>query len=75
MHQSVAGTGKPGSSDEQGTFDEPSGLAYAAGKLYVADTNNHLIRTIDVATSKVDTFTIDALAPPKPADGNAAGVP
>ena len=30
------------------TFDEPAGITYAAGKLYVADTNNHAIRTIDL---------------------------
>jgi sugar lactone lactonase YvrE len=73
--RTVAGTGKPGYSDDQGTFDEPSGLAYAAGKLYVADTNNHLIRTVDLATSKVGTFTIDALAPPNSADAKASVAP
>ena len=28
------------------------GISYAAGRLFVADTNNHLIRTIDLATAK-----------------------
>ena len=35
--------------DEPAQFDEPAGLATAEGKLYVADTNNHVIRTIDLA--------------------------
>ncbi|MCE2489763.1 MAG: redoxin domain-containing protein [Anaerolineae bacterium] len=37
-------------------FDEPGGLSYANGKLYVADTNNHSIRIIDVADSAVSTL-------------------
>lgn len=37
-------------------FDEPGGLDYANGKLYVADTNNHAIRMIDLATGTVSTL-------------------
>ena len=37
-------------------FDEPGGLTYADGILYVADTNNHVIRTIDLEAGIVDTF-------------------
>ena len=36
-------------------FDEPGGLSYANGLLYVADANNHVIRTIDLAAGLVDT--------------------
>ncbi len=36
-------------------FDEPGGLAYDAGKLYVADTNNDAIRVIDVKAGTVNT--------------------
>jgi DNA-binding beta-propeller fold protein YncE len=61
----VAGTGKPGRDDQAGTFDEPSGISYAAGKLYVADTNNHLIRTIDFERgNQVATLVIKGLTPP-----------
>ena len=37
-------------------FDEPGGLSYADGVLYVADTNNHVIRTIDLEAGSVDTI-------------------
>lgn len=70
--KSVAGTGQPGTSDEPAQFHEPAGLAHAKGKLYVADTNNHLLRTIDLASGKVATLTITGLTSPndQPADGN-----
>ncbi|MCY4538287.1 MAG: thioredoxin-like domain-containing protein [Chloroflexi bacterium] len=37
-------------------FYEPGGLSYADGILYVADTNNHAIRTIDLEAGLVDTL-------------------
>ena len=37
-------------------FDEPGGLSYADGKLYVADTNNHAIRIVDLAARTVSTL-------------------
>ena len=38
-------------------FDEPGGISYADGILYVADTNNHVIlRVIDLEAGIVDTF-------------------
>jgi len=37
-------------------FDEPGGLSYADGKLYIADTNNHVIRVIDLESETVDTL-------------------
>jgi len=44
--------------DDIAQFDEPGGLAYADGKLYVADTNNHAIRIIDIETQTVSTLQI-----------------
>ena len=38
-------------------FDEPGGLDYADGRLYVADTNNHAIRVIDLEAGMVSTIT------------------
>ena len=37
-------------------FDEPGGISFANGVLYVADTNNHVIRTIDLEAGIVDTL-------------------
>jgi len=44
-----------GSFDEA-MFDEPGGLSYADGRLYVADTNNHAIRVIDLEAQTVNTI-------------------
>ena len=65
--RTLAGTGDPGKDDSTGTFDEPSGITYARQKLYVADTNNHVIRTIDLAANNVvQTLEIHGLKPPQP---------
>jgi thiol-disulfide isomerase/thioredoxin len=65
--RTLVGTGKPGLEDSPPAFDEPAGLAYAAGKLYVADTNNHAIRTIDLRdNNRVATLAIKGLEPPAP---------
>lgn len=37
-------------------FYEPGGISYADGLLFVADTNNHAIRVIDLATNSVQTI-------------------
>ena len=57
---------KPAASDSPAQFDEPAGITYAAGKLYVADTNNHLIRTVDLKTKQVATLAIPGLESPTP---------
>ena len=55
----VAGNGEPGNADEPPQFDEPAGLSYANGKLFVADTNNHAIRVIDLDNeSRVTTLQL-----------------
>jgi DNA-binding beta-propeller fold protein YncE len=62
----LVGSGKSGSDDAPASFDEPAGLAYAAGKLYVADTNNHAIRAIDLDNdNRVATLEIKGLKPPE----------
>ncbi len=60
----LLGTGQAGYRDGPGTqaqFAEPSGLSIARGKLYIADTNNHLIRVADLASSQVTTLEISGL--------------
>ncbi|PQO44588.1 hypothetical protein C5Y93_18730 [Blastopirellula marina] len=61
--KTIAGTGKPGKADSPAQFDEPAGLAHAGGKLYIADTNNHLIRVLDLKTNEVSTLEIQGLEP------------
>lgn len=51
----VAGTGEQGYTGDGGpaaaaTLARPEGLAFAAGRLYVADTENHVIRMLDTDT-------------------------
>jgi len=60
-----AGTGKPGQADGvRPSFYEPGGLAVAGDKLYVADTNNHAIRVVDLKTKETKTLVIRGLQPP-----------
>ena len=62
---SLFGTGKPGQSEGTApSFYEPAGLALANNKLYVADTNNHAIRVVDLKTKAVSTLRINGLTPP-----------
>ena len=57
--------GVPGSgahTDGVGTaarFSEPGGLALARGKLFVADTNNHALRVVDLSTLDATTIPLD----------------
>ncbi|MDX6386031.1 MAG: hypothetical protein QOK48_3604, partial [Blastocatellia bacterium] len=63
--KSFAGTGKPGQTDGPNpSFYEPGGLAVAGDKLYVADTNNHAIRVVDLKTRASKTLLIKGLQPP-----------
>jgi DNA-binding beta-propeller fold protein YncE len=63
--KSVLGTGKSGQSDgTKPSFYEPGGLSVANGKLYVADTNNHAIRSVDLKTKATTTLNIKGLLPP-----------
>ncbi len=65
--ETLAGTGRPGRDDEPPSFDEPAGITAAGDKLYVADTNNHLIRVVDLtAGNRVSTLPIAGLEPPTP---------
>ncbi len=42
-------------------FYEPGGLDFADGKIFVADTNNHAIRVIDLATMEVSTLVLKGI--------------
>lgn len=59
------GTGKPGQADGASpSFYEPGGLTIANEKIYVADTNNHAIRVVDLKTKQTSTLRITGLTPP-----------
>lgn len=63
--KTLFGTGKPGQSDGTSpSFYEPGGLSVANGRLYVADTNNHAIRVVDLKTKSTTTLKINGLTPP-----------
>ena len=56
----LAGTGEQGYSGDGGParlakLAGPKGLAYASGRLYVADTENHVVRRIELATGNIST--------------------
>jgi hypothetical protein len=56
------GVGEPGFEDgspDEACFWEPGGLSLAGGTLYVADTNNHSIRSVDLATGEVTTLDLE----------------
>jgi len=60
--RTLVGTGKPGRTDDPATFDEPAGITAADGKLFVADTNNHLIRVVDLEDgNRVSTLSIPSV--------------
>jgi thiol-disulfide isomerase/thioredoxin len=55
----VAGSGEVGEKNgpfATATFHHPQGMALAGEKLYVADTENHLIRVLDLHHKKVSTL-------------------
>jgi thiol-disulfide isomerase/thioredoxin len=78
--KSLVGDVKGGSTDDPPRFDEPGGLSLANGLLYVADTNNHAVRVIDLnggnQVRTLDLASVPAAAPPRaePAFPNARTV-
>jgi len=64
--KSFAGSGKPGQADgATPSFYEPGGLTIAGDKLYIADTNNHAIRVLDLKTKETRTLAVKGLQPPQ----------
>lgn len=72
----IAGISVPGFADGVGTlaaFDTPTGFAIdaSAGIVYIADTNNHAIRAMNVSTLAVTTYA--GGAPTVPESGSTDG--
>jgi hypothetical protein len=71
MCHTIAGNGKPGRQDAaeggDAEFNEPGGIWAADGKLFVADTNNHAIRVVELAAPhRVTTLELQGLTAPRP---------
>lgn len=59
----IVGTGKPGKSDgsfAEATFCHPQGLSAIGDFLYVCDTDNDLLRRIDLKRKRVETLAREA---------------
>jgi DNA-binding beta-propeller fold protein YncE len=57
--EDVLGCGEPALRDgpaERAAFQQPQGMALAGNTLYVADTENHAIRAVDLASREVRTI-------------------
>lgn len=62
--RTYAGTRQVGTKDgdrKQAQFNEPGGISATSRELFVADTNNHLIRRIELATGRVSTLKLSGL--------------
>lgn len=68
--KTVIGTGRPGHADgsfAQAELFEPEGVVAGQGRLYIADTNNHLIRVADLASERLHTLRLRGLECLQPA--------
>ncbi|MEZ6071613.1 MAG: hypothetical protein R3C10_15450 [Pirellulales bacterium] len=54
---------------------EPTGLSAAGGRIYVADTNSHAIRVIDLASGELSTLDIAGLTSPTVSDAPTPSLP
>ena len=60
----LAGSGDHGLSDGaalSARFDEPGGISLLDDKAYIADTNNHAIRVLDLANRQVTTLELTGI--------------
>ncbi|MFH1104098.1 MAG: thioredoxin-like domain-containing protein [Actinomycetota bacterium] len=54
----LSGDGQGWADGAHPTFSEPGGISSGGGFLYVADTNNHVIRRVDPETGAADTLVL-----------------
>lgn len=72
----LLGTGTAGADLAPLQLHEPAGMTLSGDTLYVADTNNHRIVTIDLKTKKASNFEIAGLSEPtKPVNRSTDTVP
>jgi len=71
-----AGSGSVGNADgpfEEASFNHPQGLCLMDGLLYVADTDNHAIRILNLQSRQVDTISTPGQSLNSPWDLTAIG--
>ncbi len=76
--KTLIGTGQAGYADgpfRQAQLFEPEGLSAGEGRLYIADTNNHLIRVADLASGLLHTLRLRGLEQLQPVGTEAARPP
>lgn len=63
----LLGSGQPGSDNDgpNSSFYQPGGVSFVNNKLYIADTNNGLVRVADLATNEVKTLELKGLTKPE----------
>ena len=60
----LIGKGAPGMDDgpaKSASLNEPNGLAFAGGRIFITDTNNHSIRIFDPISGNVSTLSLKGL--------------
>ena len=62
------GNGESGASLSPLQLFEPAGVTSVGNTLYIADTNNHRILSVDIDTQAAGELVIDGLAPPQPVE-------
>lgn len=71
--ETLLGTGERGLSLNPVQLSEPGGLTIAGQTLFIADTNNHRLLTMNLETGEVAEFTVAGLTPPKPPEVASTG--
>jgi hypothetical protein len=60
----LLGSGQAGHRDgrpQEARFSEPGGLSLGNGRLYIADTNNYLVRVADLEAGEVWTLEVSGV--------------
>jgi hypothetical protein len=76
--ETLAGNGSPGLVDgpfEAARFAEPAGIVRVGSRLLVADTNNHVIRALDLEKRAVSTLRVTEKSEERPATGASRATP
>src|SRR2546426_8493605 len=73
----IAGTGEPGCSGDGGPalkarLNEPKSMTIAGRALYIADSENHRIRKVDLATDLITTVAGEGTGGPTAAHPSSA---